>query len=190
MNSLRAGSSEYPPSPNLPLNTPQSIALEGQVMIGPSIMKIKRHFHLKNYTLYPDFPPNLSLCNSWSITVTRWPFFKNYNQINCYYKLACWRGMSWLAWSMISIKTDEWMNICTFLFPWEASPVGDFPSEINLWAGGLWLTPVIVATWEAVLGRIVVLGHPRQKNSVRPNLKRKKAGCGGVCLSSQGQHET
>jgi hypothetical protein len=43
-----------------------------------------------------------------------------------------------------------------------------------------WLTPVILATWEAKIRRIMILSHPQQKNKrdpkkfVRPHLNGKK----------------
>jgi hypothetical protein len=40
-----------------------------------------------------------------------------------------------------------------------------------------WLTPVILASWEAEIERIVVAGQPRQKNFVRPHLSGKNAVC-------------
>jgi hypothetical protein len=39
-----------------------------------------------------------------------------------------------------------------------------------------WLTPVILAAWEAKIWRITVPSHPTQKKFPRPHLKRKKAG--------------
>jgi hypothetical protein len=47
-----------------------------------------------------------------------------------------------------------------------------------------WLTPKILTTWEAEIGRIMVPGQSRQKN-FRLHLERKKAGHGGVHLSFQ-----
>jgi hypothetical protein len=40
--------------------------------------------------------------------------------------------------------------------------------EVN--ARHWWLIPVFLATWEAEIGRIVVLSHPREKFCTRPNL--------------------
>jgi hypothetical protein len=34
--------------------------------------------------------------------------------------------------------------------------------------------PVILATWEAAIGKIAVPGKPRQKKFTRPHLNRKK----------------
>jgi hypothetical protein len=48
-----------------------------------------------------------------------------------------------------------------------------------------WLTPVISATWEAVIRRTTVLGQPGQKSLWHPHLNvKKKAGPSGTHLSS------
>jgi hypothetical protein len=55
--------------------------------------------------------------------------------------------------------------------------------------GAQWLVPVILAIWEAETRRITVLGQPGQKSLQDPISMRKKAGCGGTCLSSQWRQE-
>jgi hypothetical protein len=45
-------------------------------------------------------------------------------------------------------------------------------------------TPVLLATWEAEIGKITVPGHPEQKTS-RDLISTEKAGYGGMGLSSQ-----
>jgi hypothetical protein len=37
-----------------------------------------------------------------------------------------------------------------------------------------WLMPIILASWEAKIGNITVLGQPGQKKFARPHLNRKK----------------
>jgi hypothetical protein len=44
---------------------------------------------------------------------------------------------------------------------------------------------VILATWRTEMGRIIVPGQAWPKKFARLHLNGKKAGCGGVCLSSQ-----
>jgi hypothetical protein len=45
---------------------------------------------------------------------------------------------------------------------------------------------IILATWEAEIGRIMVPGQlDKKKKSVRQPSQGKKAGCGGTHLSSQ-----
>jgi hypothetical protein len=53
--------------------------------------------------------------------------------------------------------------------------------------GCQWLTLVILAMWEAEIGRTVVPGQSEQKKFVRSHFKWKNARHGGVCLSSQQQ---
>jgi hypothetical protein len=49
------------------------------------------------------------------------------------------------------------------------------------------LTSIILATWEAEIGRITVPGQlrPKKKRFTKSHLKRKKVGQGGIYLSSQ-----
>jgi hypothetical protein len=51
-----------------------------------------------------------------------------------------------------------------------------------LFSWAQWLTPVIPATEETEIGRIVVEGKPKQK--VGDPISTKNAVCGGMCLSS------
>jgi hypothetical protein len=46
-----------------------------------------------------------------------------------------------------------------------------------------WLTPVILAIWDLMIGRIAVQGQPGQKRETP--FQPIKAGCGGTPLSSQ-----
>jgi hypothetical protein len=48
-----------------------------------------------------------------------------------------------------------------------------------------WLMPIILATWEAEIQRITVLGQPGQNKFSRPHLNRKRAEDDGSQLSSQ-----
>jgi hypothetical protein len=43
-----------------------------------------------------------------------------------------------------------------------------------------WLTPAILATWEAEMGKIVIPGQANQKVSKIPS--QPTAGCSGTCL--------
>jgi hypothetical protein len=53
-----------------------------------------------------------------------------------------------------------------------------------------WLTPVILATWEAQIEGMIVPGQSRQKKKkVYETPSQPIAGCGGVHLSSQLQQE-
>jgi hypothetical protein len=45
-----------------------------------------------------------------------------------------------------------------------------------------WLTPIILATWKAKIGRIVVLSQPRQKVFETPILMDKKLGWAWWCV--------
>jgi hypothetical protein len=47
----------------------------------------------------------------------------------------------------------------------------------------------IQATWEAEIGRAVVLGQYKEKKFARHPSQQKRAGCGGMKLSSQLQQE-
>jgi hypothetical protein len=47
----------------------------------------------------------------------------------------------------------------------------------------LQLTPVILVSWDAEIGTMVVQGQPKQKRSYDPISTNKKAECGGTCLS-------
>jgi hypothetical protein len=65
-------------------------------------------------------------------------------------------------------------------------------AQLNIrraFAGCRWLTPVILSTWEAEIGRMAVRGQPRQKSLQDPISTEKKAGLGGVHLSYQRQQE-
>jgi hypothetical protein len=46
------------------------------------------------------------------------------------------------------------------------------------------MIPVILATREVEIGKIIVTGQPRKKNCETPS-QQQKAGCGGMHLSSQ-----
>jgi hypothetical protein len=48
-----------------------------------------------------------------------------------------------------------------------------------------WLTPIMLGTQEAEMGRITVQGQPRQKSLQDHYLNGKKAGLGGMHLSPQ-----
>jgi hypothetical protein len=48
-----------------------------------------------------------------------------------------------------------------------------------------WIKPVIVATWEVDTQKITNPSQTTQKKFMRPPSQRKKAECGGACLSFQ-----
>jgi hypothetical protein len=57
----------------------------------------------------------------------------------------------------------------------------DKRKQKNSWL--LWLKPIILATWEVEIGRIMIQGQPRQKVSKTPS--QPMTGYGGTCLSFQ-----
>jgi hypothetical protein len=48
-----------------------------------------------------------------------------------------------------------------------------------------WLMSLILAKWQAEIGRITVQGQLWQKKSSQDSISTEKAGYNGVCLSSQ-----
>jgi hypothetical protein len=70
---------------------------------------------------------------------------------------------------------QTWLSPLSFQEPYIRKPY------IKL---GVWLTPVILATWEVEIGRMPVPGQPGQKR-LQESISMEKAGHGGVCPSSQ-----
>jgi hypothetical protein len=56
--------------------------------------------------------------------------------------------------------------------------------HLNRKSWAQWGAPIIPATPESEIQRIVVLGQPRQKSS-QDHISTGKTGQGGMCLSSQ-----
>jgi hypothetical protein len=96
---------------------------------------------------------------------------------------------------VITIEKGEWtmQGQLGVLYTLNSTVWGlcDFYSHINILysrARCQWLTPVILVTCEAEIGRIVVQGQSKQKVSKTP--AQPIVGCSGTCLSSQAMWKT